>query len=227
MSTLDQVQRDPAAAGRHNRSQWSGMGRLILLCLISITALGLFVAGVTTEGRPSVWDGLFASGGNKDMGLRFGGVFLGMPLSVVERARPDIVLAGDRKGETTGSFQEGDTAYTVWFLNDDPDSKAYRVRYDRTDHVLGEEEILGRFGRKHGRPMISDCGQSVFAEGVRCHFRWLTGGGVPLDVYTRVFKDTDGGSWTALTVIAEDIQPAGPRSRARPHARIARRIEAR
>ena len=227
MSTLNQVHRGPAAAGRHHPSQWTGMGTLIFLCLISITALGLFVAGVATESRSSVWDGLLVSGANKDKGLRFGGVLLGMPLSVVERARPDLVLAGDRKGETTGSFQEDDTLYTVWFLKGDPDRKAYRVRYDRTDHVLGEEEILGRFGRKHGRPVISDCGQPVFAKGVHCHFRWLTGGGVPLDIYTRGFKDTGGGSWTALTVIAEDIQPAGQRSRTLPHARIARWLAAR
>ena len=192
------------AAEPEERSHWSGIGTLSLLCLVSVLALTLLGAYVTTEPRPMVWNGLFTQRTLGKSGIRFAGVTLGMPRSAVEKRHPDLVLNRIFTGRTVGTFRAEGAAHTLWFTGAESRHKVYRMRIERTYEGLGEYEILARFGRRHGNPVITNCGRRIFASGQRCHYQWLTKGGVPLDVHSRVIKDDSGISRTVLTIIAVD-----------------------
>ena len=126
-------------------------------------------------------------------------------------------------GRTVVTFHADGAIHTLWFTGPGQDHKVHRIRIERTYEKLGEYEILARFGRLYGNPVTTDCGRQVFATGRQCHYRWLTKGGVPLDVHSRVIKDASGAGRTVLTVIAVDAYLEGKArndERVRLHANL-------
>jgi hypothetical protein len=220
MPAQDVYKFNPAAdSNRHNH--WSGIGSLVLLCLASVLALVLFLAFVTTEPRPNVWSTMFNQKSVGKNGILFANVTLGMSRSTVEKVHPDLIRRRTANGRTVGTFRANGATHTLWFTGPGQGHKVHRIRIERTYEKLGEYEILARFGRLYGNPMSTDCGRRVFAPGQQCHYRWLTKGGVPLDIHSRVIKDTGGASRTVLTVIAVDTyleEKARENGRGRLHA---------
>jgi hypothetical protein len=222
MSAHDDYEYEPAA-GPKGRSHWSGIGTLSLLCLVSVLALTLFFAFLTVEPRPNVWGGLFAQKTVGKNGILFAGVTLGMPRLAVETVHPDMVLSRIANGRTVGTFRADGATHTLWFRGPQRGHKVYRMRIERTYEHLGEYEILARFARRHGNPVVTDCGRRVFAAGRQCHYQWLTKGGVPLDVHSRVIKDGNGADRTVLTVVVVDAYLEGKvreEGRVRRHANL-------
>jgi len=205
------------------RSHWSGIGTLILLCLISILTLALFFAFLTTESRPNVWRSMFTQTTVGKNGVLFADITLGMSRSAVEKIRPDLMPRRVAHGKAVGTFRVDGATHTLWFTGPGQDHKVHRIRIERTYVQLGEDEILARFGRLYGNPVVTDCGRRVFAEGRQCHYQWLTKGGVPLDVHSRVIKDVNGATRTVLTVTAIDAYLEGKArddERVRLHANL-------
>jgi hypothetical protein len=209
------------AADPNRHSHWSGIGPLVMLRLVSVLALVLFYAFLTTESRPNVWRGMLTQKTVGENGILFAGVTLGMSRSAVEEVRPDLVPHRVANGKTVGIFRADGATHTLWFTGSGRGHKVHRIRIERTYEELGEYEVLARFGRLDGNPVTTDCGRHIFARGLQCHYRWLTKGGVPLDVHRRVIKDAGGNSRTVLTVIAVDAYlegKANEQGRARQHA---------
>jgi hypothetical protein len=221
MPTRD-IYKNKQATDPNRHSHWSGIGSLILLCLVSVFALILFLAFVSTESLPIVWNGMFAAKSIGKNGALFANVSIGMRRSTVEKVRPDLTLRRTASGKTVATFRADGANHTLWFTGPGQNHKVHRIRIERVYEELGEYEILARFGRMYGNPVSTDCSRQVFAPGQQCHFRWLTKGGAPLDVHSRVIKDAAGASRTVLTVIAVDAyleQKAKGTGRAQRHAK--------
>ncbi len=215
--------KNKSAANPNRKGHWSGIGSLILLCLVSVFALTLFLAWMTTEPRPNVWGGMFAQRSVGKNGILFADVTLGMRRSTVEKMQPGMIARRIASGKTVGTFRAEGATHTLWFTGPGQDHKVHRIRIERTYDQLGEYEVLARFGRKYGNPVSTDCGRQVFAPGQYCHYQWLTKGGIPLDVHSRVIMTAGGASRTVLTVIAVDSYLEGKASgnrRGRLHASL-------
>jgi hypothetical protein len=217
------IYKNRLAADPNRHSHWSGIGSLILLCLVSVFALTLFLAFMNTDSRPIVWNGMFAAKSIGKNGALFSNVSIGMRRSTVENVRPDLTLRRTASGKTVATFRADGANHTLWFTGPGRNHKVHRIRIERVYEGLSEYEILARFGRMYGNPVSTDCSRQVFAPGQQCHFRWLTKGGIPLDVHSRVIKDAAGASRTVLTVIAVDAyleQKVKRTGRVRRHANL-------
>ena len=96
MPARDNYKFKPVAYPKRRR-HWSGIGTLILLCLISILALALLFAFLATESRSTVWRGIFTQKTVGKNGGLFADVTLGMPRSAVGKFCPDLRSARARR----------------------------------------------------------------------------------------------------------------------------------
>ncbi|MDP6604138.1 MAG: hypothetical protein QGG17_08100 [Rhodospirillales bacterium] len=197
-------------------SPWRGVGRLIALLGFSIAALGLVVLAFRVDAEPSVWETLFADRPNGQHVLA-GGIFLGMNADALQRYHPDVDFTADGAGGHRGTVRDSNGVHTVWFTDGHDGTPAFRLTSELTLVGARMDEVLELFGGNYGRPSASGCERSRVLDAVKCHFRWLTGGPVSIDLHVMNQHNEDGGTSTKIRVVAADINLETDRL----HARVA------
>ncbi|MDV7340101.1 hypothetical protein RYZ26_10890 [Terasakiella sp. A23] len=114
---------------------------------------------------------------------------LGKRVDDLKRKYPDLLLTQNRDGWVVGRHKFEGAHYTVWFIAENKEFVAFRIKATQTYSHLKEKETLKFFGTLFGRPFDNYCkGKSTYAI-ESCHYKWWVRDAVSLDVYTRTKKD--------------------------------------
>ena len=197
-------------------SPWKGVGTLIVICVISLSALGIMIldricpkctAPVESalNTRPQVREAAF-----------HGGIAFGMSRARAARLRPDMRITPAAGGETAGSFSANGARLTVAFLGARGGERAYRIRSVQTIDQAEERAVLDNLLARFGAPVINDCAKWVLGSGDLCRYRWLAPGGISVDLASRTIPAAPGLPNVRLTIVARDSYLDGKRGRAKP-----------
>jgi len=123
---------------------------------------------------------------------------LGKSPEALKKKYPDLFLQKNRFGVLIGQHKMHDAQYTVWFVADSGEYKAFRLRAKKYHPALNETDVLRDFADRFSRPVDSTCdGQTTFAK-QKCHYKWWVREKVSLDLYSR-FHRKGGLTLSAIT----------------------------
>jgi hypothetical protein len=123
---------------------------------------------------------------------------LGKTPKDIQARYPDLFLRTNRFGVMTGKQVINDAQYTIWFVKEDADYKAFRLQTKKIYSHLDEQEIANDFAKLYSRPVDSSCtGKSAYAQN-KCHYKWWVRQNVTLDLYSR-FMENDRVEIRAIT----------------------------
>ncbi|WP_419797143.1 MAG: hypothetical protein ACNI26_12480 [Terasakiella sp.] len=114
---------------------------------------------------------------------------LGQTPEALKAKYPDLLLRTNRLGVLTGKHVMRGAQYTIWFVKNPNEYKAFRLQAQKTYPHLSEPEIAQDFAKLYSRPVDSTCsGKSAYAEN-KCHYKWWIRKNVTLDLYSRFLKN--------------------------------------
>jgi len=114
---------------------------------------------------------------------------LGQTPEALKAKYPDLLLRTNRRGVLTGKHVMRGAQYTIWFVKDINEYKAFRLQAQKTYPHLSESEIAQDFAKLYSRPVDSTCsGKTAYAEN-KCHYKWWIRKNVTLDLYSRFLRN--------------------------------------
>jgi len=114
---------------------------------------------------------------------------LGQTPKSLKAKYPDLLLRTNRQGVLTGKHVMRGATYTIWFVKDINEYKAFRLQAQKTYPHLSEPEIAQDFAKLYSRPVDSTCsGKTAYAEN-KCHYQWWIRKNVTLDLYSRFLRN--------------------------------------
>ncbi len=114
---------------------------------------------------------------------------LGQTPEALKAKYPDLLLRTNRLGVLTGKHVMKGAQYTIWFVKDTKEYKAFRLQAQKTYAHLSEPEIAQDFAKLYSRPVDSTCsGKTAYAEN-KCHYKWWIRKNVTLDLYSRFLRN--------------------------------------
>lgn len=98
---------------------------------------------------------------------------------------PSLFLTKNRDGLVIGQHKFKNASYIIWFVAENKDYVAFRIKASQTYNQLQEKDMLSYFGSLYGRPFDAACSGKTTAARQSCHYKWWVRDQVSLDVYTR------------------------------------------
>ncbi len=123
---------------------------------------------------------------------------LGKTARQLKQKYPALFLTTDRYGLLTGQHKLDGADHTIWFVAENKEYIAFRVKAKKTLKAAREREFLTHFGKLYGRAFDGQCqGKSTYAL-ENCHYKWWVRKAVTLDLYSR-FTDKTSLTLSAIT----------------------------
>jgi hypothetical protein len=194
------------APGRRRHIKRSiGMGYLAGLCVASLIALGLLLGYVTffrNGDGPLAWN-VNPAAGEGGRQIPDTEITTGMTVKDVRNLHSDLII-DDVPAGSVSSFVLNGRTHTLWFTGRDPMDRVYRIRLETVLTASSPDQFIDAINLLHGAPLSVSCTHPMLSSDKRCHFRWMVGSNVPLDVYSRVTRDLDGQRINLITIMAVD-----------------------
>ncbi len=146
-------------------------------------------------------------------GFHLAGVTMGMTPNLVRELHPQFALIPDSPLESRGQFVSAQTPYSVWFAKMGGQSMVYKIRFHKRYLSQDENEALGEFGRKLGRPLTTSCYRSQLAASAKtCVFKWLRNG-IDVTLVSKLIRFSNVAPRTYVTITATDTHLAAKQRR--------------
>ncbi|NVK17670.1 MAG: hypothetical protein HWE30_03115 [Methylocystaceae bacterium] len=114
---------------------------------------------------------------------------LGKTPGKLQEKYPNLFLSQDRNGLMVGQHKFDNAQYIIWFVLENKDYRAFRIKASRTYSKLEDKEMLSYFGSLYGRPFDAVCRGNTTVARQSCHYKWWVKDRVSLDVLTREKSD--------------------------------------
>lgn len=110
---------------------------------------------------------------------------LGKTPGELKKKYPNLLLTNDRKGRPVAKLKMDGAHYFIWFIAENGEKLAFRIKANKTYKTLEENDVLSHFGSLFGRPFDGQCdGKTSYAMD-KCHFKWWVREMVSLDLHSR------------------------------------------
>lgn len=174
----------PYKIRHHPAKKRSHTGRAVILLAILSLLLGGFIYTVLLDNSKNVTqieeDSLYPKIYAED---------LGKSSENLKEKYPNLFLSKNRDGLLIGQHKLKDAQYIIWFVAENKDYIAFRIKASQTYDKLEEKAMLAYFARYFGRPFDAACQGKTTSATQSCHYKWWVRDGVSLDVYSRTRTD--------------------------------------
>ncbi len=110
---------------------------------------------------------------------------LGKTPKALKKKYPDLFLANDRYGNQVARHKLDNAQYTIWFVAENGEKQAFRIKALKKLPALDEADMLAFFAKLYGRPFDGQCsGKSTYAEN-NCQYKWWVRKSISLDLFSR------------------------------------------
>jgi|GEM_PF-1830603 len=151
---------------------------LILLIFSSLVLSGFLYATLIHEPE---------QGATVQKASRFPDIYaknLGKTPSYFKNKYPDLFLTHDRFGNSVAHFPFDDAKYSIWFITENKQERAFRIKIDKTYKNLSEKEITDHFAKLYGRTVDVQCDGKTSSSTQHCRYKWWVRNAVTLDLYS-------------------------------------------
>lgn len=162
----------------------SDMAKITFIITLFAIVLGGFIYAVLIrapiENTAKAPDGPFPAIKAEDLGKTAG---------ELKKQYPELFLTRNKHGLMVGQHKLNDANYTIWFVAENREYLAFRVKADKKFDKLQEQDLLSYFGKLYGRPFDGSCTGNTTYAAQKCAYKWWVRKGVALDIYSRLKED--------------------------------------
>jgi hypothetical protein len=113
---------------------------------------------------------------------------LGKTLEYFKNTYPDIYITHDALGNRMTHFPFQGDYYYIWFVPDNNQEIAFRIKIDRSYSHHVTDEITENFIQNYGAPIERKCNEQTLPS-QRCHYKWQTEKALSFDLYSNFDDD--------------------------------------
>jgi hypothetical protein len=114
---------------------------------------------------------------------------LGKTAGTLKDQYPELFLTRSKHGLMIGQHKLDGANYTIWFVAENREYLAFRIKATTSFDKLKEQDLLTYFGQLYGRPFDGACSSDTTYALQKCSYKWWVREGVKLDVHSRLKKD--------------------------------------
>lgn len=174
----------PRKANYSATPRGSDMAKITFIVILFAIVLGGFIYAVLIrapiEPTTKAPDGPFPAIKAED---------LGKSATELKKQYPELFLTRNKHGLMVGQHTLHDASYTVWFVAENRQYLAFRIKASKQFDKLKEEDLLNYFGKLYGRPFDGACSSNTTYALQKCSYKWWVRKAVKLDVHSRLKED--------------------------------------